>query len=359
MLNFLIFSIPVLGSVVRVMLIFAISFGVAMMFTPVLTHFLYKYRLGKQIRADGTTPVFSAMHSKKAGTPTMGGVLIWGVVLILALCFWFLSNCFQDSIFTSLNFLNRKETFLPLGLMLLAGLVGIIDDIFGIFRIGPKGGGLGVKDRLLLYLFVAVVGSFWFYFKLGWDEVYIPFLGMTSIGLWYIPLFIFIIVATSFSVNETDGLDGLAGGVVFPAFAVFGALAFISGKVELTMFCAAIMGTLFAFLWFNIHPARFFMGDTGSMALGVTLGVMAMLTNSFFVLPFAGFILVIESLSVIIQLLSKKFLRRKIFLSTPIHHHFEALGWGECKIVMRFWIISFIMSGIGLVIGILSKGYVI
>lgn len=340
----------------RVFAILAISFAVAMILTPLLTHFLYKYKVGKQIRADGDTPVFTALHKKKAGTPTMGGLLIWIVVAVLAVLFWLLSGFVGNPLFGSINFLDRAQTFLPLGILVLAGLVGAIDDIMGVLRIGPKGGGLRIRDRILLYIFVAVIGAYWFYFKLGWDMIHIPAIGDFYIGVWYIPLFIFVIVATSFSLNETDGLDGLAGGVVLPAFGVFGAIAFAQGKVELAMFCAAIIGTLLAFLWFNVHPARFIMGDTGSMALGVTLGTISMLTNSFLILPFVCFILVVESLSVIIQLTSKKFRHKKIFLSAPIHHHFEAIGWPECKVTMRFWIIAWVMAAIGLVIGLMGMG---
>jgi phospho-N-acetylmuramoyl-pentapeptide-transferase len=342
--------------IVRVFSICAVAFVVAMLFTPMMSDFLYKYKIGKQIRAEGDTPIFTALHSKKRGTPTMGGLMIWVVVLLLALVFSALSSWTNIGLFHSLNFLDRGETFLPIGLMVLAALVGMLDDLMGVFGIGPKGGGLSMKDRMLLYLFVAVVGAYWFYFKLGWDMIHVPAVGDFSIGIWYIPLFIFIIVATSFSLNETDGLDGLAGGVILPALGVLAAIAFVQGKVDLAMFCSAIIGTLLAFLWFNIPPARFFMGDTGSMALGVTLGTVAMLTDSFLILPFIGFILVIESLSVILQLLSKKFRHKKIFLSAPLHHHFEALGWPECKIVMRFWIISYFMCAIGLVLGLLGRG---
>lgn len=342
--------------VARVFAVLAISFIVAMSLTPLLTHFLYKYKIGKQIRAEGDTPIFTALHKKKAGTPTMGGLLIWIVVPVLAILFWILSCIIDNPAINSINFLDRAQTYLPLGILVLAGMVGAVDDLMGVFRIGPKGGGLGIKERILLYTFVAVVGAFWFYFKLGWDMVHIPGIGDFSIGFWYFPLFIFVIVATSFSLNETDGLDGLAGGVVLPAFGVFGAIAFAQGKVELAMFCAAIIGVLLAFLWFNVHPARFYMGDTGSMALGVTLGVVAMLTNSFLILPLVGFILVVESASVIIQLTSKKFRHKKVFLSAPIHHHFEALGWPECKVTMRFWIIAWVMSAIGLVIGLMGMG---
>ena len=342
--------------VIRVFAILAITFSVAMLLTPVLTHFLYKYKIGKQIRADGDTPIFTALHKKKAGTPTMGGLLIWIVVPLLAILFWFLSVIFDGSPFDYINFLDRSQTYLPLGILVLAGIVGAVDDSMGVFRIGPKGGGLGIKERILLYTFVAVVGAYWFYFKLGWDMIHIPGVGDFVIGLWYIPLFIFIIVATSFSLNETDGLDGLAGGTVLPAFGVFGVIAFAQGNTELAMFCAAIIGALLAFLWFNVHPARFIMGDTGSMALGVTLGVVAMLTNSFLILPIVCFILVVESLSVIIQLTSKKFRGKKVFKSAPIHHHFEAIGWPECKITMRFWIIAWVMASIGLVIGLIGMG---
>jgi len=312
----------------RVFAILAISFATAMLATPLLTHFLYKYKIGKQIRDDGSSPIFSALHKKKAGTPTMGGLLIWIVVPVLAILFWALSSLIDNSIFNNLNFLDRAHTYLPLGILILAGIVGALDDIMGVFKIGPKGGGLGIKERILLYTFVATVGAFWFYFKLDWDVIHIPAIGDFFIGIWYIPLFIFIIVATSFSLNETDGLDGLAGGVTLPAFGVFGAIAFAQGNVELAMFCAAIIGTLLAFLWFNVHPARFYMGDTGSMALGVTLGVVAMLTNSFLILPFVCFILVIESL----------------------------FGWPECKVTMRFWIIAWVMAAIGLVIGLMGMG---
>ena len=342
--------------VIRVFAILAITFSVAMILTPVLTHFLYKYKIGKQIRADGDTPIFTALHKKKSGTPTMGGLLIWIVVPLLAILFWLLSIIFEGSPFEYINFLDRSHTYLPLGILVLAGMVGAVDDIMGVFRIGPKGGGFGIKERILLYTFVAVIGAYWFYFKLGWDMIHIPGVGDFPIGLWYVPLFIFIIVVTSFSLNETDGLDGLAGGTVLPAFGVFGTIAFAQGNTELAMFCAAIIGALLAFLWFNVHPARFYMGDTGSMALGVTLGVVAMLTNSFLILPIVCFILVIESMSVIIQLTSKKFRGKKVFRSAPIHHHFEAIGWPECKITMRFWIIAWVMSTIGLVIGLLGMG---
>ncbi|HMB26098.1 MAG TPA: phospho-N-acetylmuramoyl-pentapeptide-transferase, partial [Patescibacteria group bacterium] len=161
----------------------------------------------------------------------------------------------------------------------------------------------------------------------------------------------------AFSVNEADGLDGLAGGILATTFGALGAISFTQGKFELAAFCGVIMGALIAFLWFNINPARFFMGDTGAMSLGVTLGIIAMLTNTALLLPIIGILLVVESISVIIQLLSKKFRRKKVFLSAPIHHHLQAIGWSEPKIVMRFWLISSIFAVIGVIIFLLDKGW--
>jgi len=224
----------------------------------------------------------------------------------------------------------------------------------GIFRIGPKGGGLKVRHRLLIYTIIALVGAWWFYFKLDWDLVHIPFVGDFGIGLWYILVFVFIIVATAFSTNQTDGLDGLAGGVMMVAFGAYGTIAFIQGNFNMAAFCGVILGALLAFLWFNIYPARFFMGDTGSMSLGVTLGVIAMLTNQFLLLPLIGFVLVVESLSTIIQVLSKKIRGKKIFLSSPIHHHFEAKGWPETKVTMRFWILSAVMAVLGIILAFMD-----
>ena len=172
-----------------------------------------------------------------------------------------------------------------------------------------------------------------------------------------IPIFIFIIVATAFSVNEIDGLDGLAGGTLLSAFAAYGAIAFLQGHYNLATFCGVIVGSLLAFLWFNIHPARFFMGDTGAMSLGVTLGIVAMLTNSALLLPIIGCLFVLESLSVIIQVLSKKLRGKKVFLSAPLHHHLEAIGWPEPKIVMRFWVISAVAAATGLIIALIDRGH--
>lgn len=341
----------------RILGLAAFSFVVAFAFTPLLVHFLVKYRLGKQIRAEGA-PIFNQFHQKKEGTPTMGGLLIWLTVLLMALLFWALTKLGIDHSVGNLNFLNRSQTLLPLGALVASGMVGLADDLLGIFRLGPNGGGLKMRHRLLVYTAIASFGAWWFFYKLNWSTIHVPFIGNFDIGLWYILIFVFILVATSFSVNETDGLDGLAGGTLLTAFGAYGVIAYSQGHFDLAAFCGVIIGALLAFLWFNIHPAKFFMGDTGAMSLGITLGIIAMITNQFLLLPLIGFILVAESLSVIIQLISKKLRHgKKVFISAPFHHHLEAKGWPESQITMRFWIISFMTAALGLIISFLDRFY--
>jgi phospho-N-acetylmuramoyl-pentapeptide-transferase len=342
--------------IIKILVLTFLAFAFAMAWTPLLTHFLYKYKMGKNIRNTGNTPIFTNLHAHKSGTPTMGGLLIWVTVLIFSVFFFYLSKISSWEFIKNLNFFNRAETLLPLGALVATALIGLLDDWLDIRGKGAfLGGGLKVRHRLVIYTLIAAVGAWWFYFKLGWDTFNIPFISAVPMGWAYILIFIFVIVATAFSVNETDGLDGLAGGVLLIAFASYAIIAFASDKYDLAAFCGVISGALLAFLWFNINPARFFMGDTGSMSLGVTLGIIAMLTNTVFILPFIGFILVLESLSVIIQVASKKIRGKKVFLSAPIHHHFEAKGWPEPKIVMRFWVISGVGAAMGLVVFLLDR----
>ena len=340
---------------IRTFILATLSFIVTILWTPLLTAVLYKYKLGKQIRAKEVAPIFSRLHEKKAGTPTMGGVLVWGTTLILSIFFLYIGSI-TGGVMRNFNFLSRSQTLLPLGVLIASALAGLVDDFFDIFGVGHNGGGLRMKHRFIIYTLIATVGAWWFYFKLDWTVLYIPFFQVNlDLGWWFIPLFIFIIIATAFSVNEIDGLDGLAGGTLLTAYSAFGAIAFTLGKYDLAAFCAVIVGALVSFLWFNINPARFFMGDTGTMALGVTLGVVAILTNYVLLLPIIGFLFVVESLSVIIQVASKKIRKKKVFLSAPIHHHLEAIGWSEPKIVMRFWLISGVASMVGLILFLLDR----
>lgn len=339
-----------IADVVRIFTVIAVAFFSTLILTPLWTKILFRYRMGKQLRGPDTAPVFHGLHQHKEGTPTMGGVLVWGTVAALTVGFWMLSYI-VDGFWSRVNFLSRAQTLLPLGVLVFSGTLGLIDDTFGVMRKGPRGGGLQMKLRMALYVIAAAVLAWWFYAKLDFSTINLPFLGDFSVGWLYIPLFIFIIVATSFSANETDGLDGLAAGVFLTMFGAYGVIAFDQGRMDLVAFIGAIIGSLVAFLWFNIFPARFFMGDTGSMSLGVTLGMLAMLTDTPLLLIPIGLIFIMESASVIVQ----KIYRRatggaKLFLSTPIHHHFEAKGWHETKVTMRFWVVSAIGAIIGIII---------
>jgi phospho-N-acetylmuramoyl-pentapeptide-transferase len=348
-----------LEQTVRVMVLTAIAFFVALIVTPFWFRFLERRHFGKQLREEGSAPVFYELHKKKAGTPTGGGIIIWSTVVGLAVIFGIFNMLFDGKVWHYLNFVNRAETYLPLATLFFAALIGLVDDWLGVLKLGgASGGGLKVRYKSIIYFLIAVVGAWWFYFRLDWDVINVPFLGSFEIGWWYIPIFIFIIFASALSANETDGLDGLFGGTALFAFVAQTTVAFVLHRYDLAAFGGVMVGALLAFLWYNIYPAKFFMGDTGAMSLGITIGVIAMLTNTTLILPFFTIILVAESLSVIIQMISKKFRHgKKVFRSTPIHHHFEALGWPESQITMRFWIISAIFCSLGLVIFFLSSAF--
>lgn len=334
--------------IVRVLLLSAVAFVVAFAWAPLLIRILEQWKMGKTIRTEHDAPVFAKLHAKKEGTPTMGGILIWGTVLFLAVVLYHVAPFLSEfSVLARLNFLSRGETLLPLGALVASAVVGFVDDYFNVRGIGPKGGGLRMRHRILIYTAIAVVGAWWFRVKLDWDLLHIPFMGDFNVGIWYVPFFILVIVATAFSVNEADGLDGLAGGTLLTSFGAYAVIAFAQGRYDLAVFCGVILGALLAFLWFNIHPARFFMGDTGAMSLGVTLGIVAMLTNSAFFLPVIGFVFVLESASVIFQIGARKLFKKRLFKSSPIHHHLEAIGWPEPQIVMRMWVISMISAAVG------------
>lgn len=322
-----------------------LAFLTAMLLTPVLTGVLYRYNVVKRLRTRGMfTPakaaVFTKLHKDKAGTPTMGGILIW--VVVAGITFF-------------LN-LSRAETYLPLFTIVAVGIVGAIDDIFNVRGVGGSGGGLRGRHKLLFQITIGAVGAWWFYSKLGYSSLHVPGVGGFELGWLYVPLFILVIVATTNAVNITDGLDGLAGGLLAIAFSAFGVLSYYNGLFALAAFCTTVVGALLAFLWFNIYPARFFMGDTGSMALGATLGVVAALNDNLLVLFVIGLVFVVETLSVIIQISWRKAFKRKLLQSAPLHHHLEAIGWPETKVTMRFWIIGAVFAVIGVVLGIIGSG---
>ncbi len=339
---------------IRIVTVSIISFVVAFTLAPIVLKGLRRIGAGKQIRVSEESPIFSSLHKKKEGTPTMGGITIWLTLIIVTGSFWLLEH-FYDGFWGYLSFVDRAQTFLPLAAFVIAALLGLFDDVMGVMRLGDKGGGLKISHKLTIYFLISVVGAWWFTTKLDWQLIHVPFFGNFEIGLWYIPIFMFIIVASAFSGDITDGLDGLWGGVSLFIYVALGVVAFALGRYDLAAMIGVILGSLLAFLWFNIYPAKFFMGDTGAMALGITIGVITMLTNTVFLLPLFAIVPVVESVSVIVQMISKKLFNRKIFLSTPIHHHFEALGWPESQITMRFWIISVVGVGAALVVFFLDR----
>lgn len=331
------------------------TFVITLILTPVYLKLAKKFKLGKQIRETAISgeqaSVFKEMHAKKSGTPTMGGVIMWGSVVIVVLFSRLLS--FTGIIPQSL--LQRGQVYLPLFTLIAVGILGAVDDWFNIKQVGGVKG-IKAKPKFLLLTFFAIFGAWWFYYKLGFSSIHIPSIGDFEIGIWYIPLFILVIVSTANAVNITDGLDGLAGGLLIFAFTAFGVIAYAKGLIILSVFCGVLIGSLVAFLWHNVPPAIYYMGDTGALAYGATLGVMAMMTDSLVVLLLIGAIFIIETLSVIIQLISKKFFKKKVFLVAPLHHHFEKKGINESKITMRFWIVGVMFGVIGLIIGLLGMG---
>ncbi len=347
-------------NIIKIFLISSFSAIIAIFLAPILIKFLYKIKFWKkQARTKTITgdeaKVFYSLHKIRETTvPRGGGLMIWISVLVVFVIF-FLASRFTDIWWLkSLNFLSRGETWLPLFTLITASLVGLSDDILQVFGKGKYiAGGMAFKRRMLIVVLIGGIGAWWFFCKLGWDSIHIPLLGDFSLGIWYVFLFIITTLAC-WSSGVIDGIDGLAGGTFASIFGAFSIIAFSQGKVDLAAFCIAIVGVLFAFLWFNIPPAKFYMGETGILGLTTTLAVVAFLTDSLIVLPIIGGLLVIEVASVILQLLSKKFRKKKIWLSTPIHHHLEAIGWKPEQITMRFWIIGIVLAIIGTAIRLLG-----
>lgn len=317
------------------------AFILAMFLTPIYTYAAYRFRFWKKQRETSTTGekllVFVKLHKEKfkRNIPTMAGSI--GVIAIATVT---LAN------------LDRGQTWLPLTGLIGGALVGLLDDIINLKSDGTGVAGLRSEAKFMMITALGL-GLGWFFFaKLGYTSVHLPFLGALEIGWWMIPLFAFAVVATGNAVNISDGLDGLAGGLLALSFSAFGVIALLQGQFHLAGFCFTVVGALLSYLWFNIYPARFFMGDVGSFAFGVSLGVVAMLTNTLFLLPIIGIIFVIEAGSSLLQITSKRLFHRKIFTSAPIHHHFEAAGWPETKVTMRFWVIGAVAALIGVYLAI-------
>ncbi|MCX6757985.1 MAG: hypothetical protein NTZ44_03850 [Candidatus Nomurabacteria bacterium] len=346
-------------NLIKIFLPATVAFFLGILITPIATHFFYKHKMWKKyVRTeDSKNEDFKKIHNTtgELGTPRVGGIIVWVSVLGTTLIFYLLSILFPSDTTTKMNFLSRNQTIIPFFTLLFGSLLGLIDDLIQIYGKGKiahddKSWG---KIKVFLIGGISLLVGIWFFYKLGMHSIHIPFDGSWELGLLFIPFFVIISLAT-FSGGVIDGIDGLSGGVLTAIFASYSIIAFTQNKIDISAFCAVLTGGTLAFLWFNIPPARFYMGETGMMGLTITLATIAFITDTVLILPIIAFILVISSLSSIIQMSSKRFFNKKIFLVAPLHHHLQALGWPSYKITMRFWILSVIFAIIGAILAIVS-----
>ena len=352
---------PIVLNAVKVLVPSAIAFAVGILGTPLLTRYLYKYKMWKkqsvQKTLDGRPATISQkLHNdEEKKTPRMGGIVIWGSVILTISLIWIIARMFPNDVTTKLEFLSRNQTWLPLFTLIAASLIGLADDILVVFnRGGYIGKGLPLTFRIATVVIIGLAAGWWFFFKLGVSSIAVPFVGELELGAVFIPFFVVVMLAL-FSGGVIDGIDGLSGGVMASIFTAYAGIAFFQNQIDLAAFCAVITGGILAFLWFNIPPARFYMSETGILGLTTTLAVVAFLTKAVVVLPIIAFPLFVASGSVIIQQLSKKFRNgKKVFLVAPIHHHFEALGWPGYKVTMRFWVLGMIFATLGMIIALVG-----
>ena len=351
-----------LPDIVRILVPAGMTFLIGMGITPIVTHYLYKYKAWKKKAGkrayDGADALeFNRIHqSHETRAPRMGGIVVWGSLLLTILGIDILAHLFTSADILRLDFLSREQTWIPLTALMVGAIAGLADDIL---VIRPDGDGLRLRSRLLIVVALSLGLAGWFYIKLGVTAVDIPFSAPLELGWFIIPFFI-IVTLGLYASGVIDGIDGLSGGVFASIFASYAIIAFAQSQIDLAAFCAALVGGLLAFLWFNVPPARFYMSDTGTMALTLALAAVAFMTDNLgggvgiAVLPIIGGLLVLTVLSDVIQILSKKFFGKKIFRIAPIHHHFEAIGWSGPKVVMRYWITSLVLAFAGVVLALLS-----
>lgn len=339
-------------NLVKISVLGVLGFLTSLILVPFYLKIALRFNLRDKPKRE-SAPIASETLKEKEGTPTMGGVIIWLPPLILALLFLILEKFF-GGVFDYLNFVERRETYLPLAGLFLGGLFGLIDDLVHHFGIGPYRG-LSRRETFLIYLSLALIFFWWFLVKLNFkfiDLAEIRFnVGSLIFGLY----FIFVFLAVTLSSDVVDGMDGLLGGVSLIIFSLLSVFAFLNQDYNLASFGAILLGSLLCYLWFNFYPAKFFDGNNGSMSLGVAMALMSFLTKSTLLLPLIAIVFVIESGSVVLQVFSKKFFKRKIFPSTPIHHTFKASGLNEANIVVRFWIINILGGILGFIFYLIFK----
>ncbi len=317
-----------------------LAFILAVIWGNPLLRILRHFKLGKMIRVEGPDS-----HITKMGTPTMGGLMILVPVAILTILFNAVS-------LLGLNLLGRT-VILPLSVMIAFAILGAIDDWEGIR--GPRRGlGMRARTKFIIQIVLALITSYFLRNVLNVPQLYWPGTHtIIDLGPWYIPIATFVIVAMSNAVNLTDGLDGLAGLISATAFATYGGIALMQGDVFVGRFCFTLVGAIFGFLWFNVHPAMLFMGDMGSLSLGAVLGVVALMTGEWILLPLIAIIPVSNALSDILQVGYFKLTKgKRLFKMAPLHHHFELSGWSETQVVQRFWLISLLSAMFGIAIAL-------
>jgi len=312
-----------------------LSFLLTVIWGPPLIRILRHFKVGKQIRVEGPE-----RHFSKLGTPTMGGIMIVAPVLLVTLLL-------NAASLIGINFLGRS-ILLPLGVMMGFSVLGAIDDWEGL-RGRRRGQGMRARTKLLIQIVFALLAAFGLWYFLDVPHMYLPGIpDEIRLAVWYIPIAAFIIVATTNAINLTDGLDGMAGLISATAFGAYGAIALFQGQVYVARFCFTVVGALFGFLWFNVHPALLFMGDTGSLALGATLATVALMTGQWPLLPLIIIMPVSITLSDILQVAYFRMTGgRRLFKMAPLHHHFELSGWSETQVVQRFWLISLLFAMLG------------
>lgn len=335
-----------------------LAFAIGMALAPVLTHFLYKYKVwkkrGGKIALNGTAATeFNRLKgADEIKTPRMGGIVIWGAVLITVAILLLLSHILNPEVFTELSFLSRSQTWIPLTTLFVGAVIGFINDLYDVTH---QETGIRLRTRLVLITALASAIGAWFYTKLDVSTINIPFSGHLEIGFLIIPFFIILSLAV-YASGVIDGIDGLSGGVFAAIFTAYTGIAFIQMQYDIAALSATLVGAILAFLWFNIPPARFYMTETGTMALTLTLAVIAFMTDALgdgygiTMLLIVAAPLVVTVLSNIIQVTYRKRTGNKFFRIAPLHHHFEAIGWPSHKVTMRYWVISMMMALLGVVI---------
>lgn len=346
--------------IIKIIVPTVLTFFLGVLITPFFTKYFYKYKMWKKTpRTEAeTSGAFNDIHNTEheVSTPRVGGVIIWMSVLLTVALIFAASLVSRSDIAEKLNFFSRSQTLVPLGAFFFAAFVGLLDDMLQII-----GQGTYARDHLVYrkvkILFVTLIGltiSTWFYYKLDFASVSIPFNGPLELGWLFIPFFVVIMLAV-FSTSVIDGIDGLAGGVLASIFTAYSVIAFFNNQIDISALCGAIAGGILAFLWFNIPPARFYMGETGVLALTVVLTVIAFLTDTVLLLPIIALPLVLTSGSVILQMGSYKFFnKRRVFRVAPLHHHFQALGWPREKVVMRYWVVGVISAILGVILALVG-----